>query len=39
MRAAAVPCERATAHTLESSSFRQRWQIASTIAFLEEKKS
>src|SRR5215471_3274373 len=37
MRSAAEPRDRATAQVWSSSSPRQRWQIASTIAFLEGK--
>src|SRR5215471_2994360 len=37
MRSAAEPRERATAQARSSSSPRHRWQIASTMAFLEGK--
>jgi hypothetical protein len=33
-----APRERATAQARSSSSLRHRWQIASTMAFLEGKK-
>src|SRR5205823_798894 len=38
IRSAAKPRERATAQARSSSSARQRWQIASMMAFLDEKK-